>query len=106
MLAALTISDHASSGSIGTAAATVDIATTLNVNQTTPGISLTLPTPTDSTGGRLLYVSNVGTEQFQTSNIQGACLGGCISYVQGTSEGCCTIEHRKVVASGDDSITV
>ncbi|MFO0781923.1 MAG: hypothetical protein U0524_03485, partial [Candidatus Saccharimonadales bacterium] len=69
VLAALTISDHAASGSIGTAAATVDIATTLNVNQTTPGISLTLPTPTDSTGGRLLYVSNVGTEQFQINGI-------------------------------------
>src|SRR6185436_1010990 len=50
---AITISDVAGGGAIGTAAATVDVATTFNVNQTTASQTLSLPSPTVTTAGRL-----------------------------------------------------
>jgi parallel beta-helix repeat protein len=61
---AISISDLPSGGDIGTAAATVDGATTFNINQTTSSQALTLPTPTNTTAGRVVYVNNVGTASF------------------------------------------
>jgi hypothetical protein len=61
---AMTISDLPTGGNIGTAAATVDIKTTFNVNQTTAGQTLTLPNPTDTTSGRIVYINNVGSASF------------------------------------------
>ena len=52
------------SGNIGTAAATVDTATPFNVTATAASLALTLPTPTTATAGRLVYVSNVGSNSF------------------------------------------
>jgi hypothetical protein len=49
---------------VGTAATTVDLYTVLNVNQTTANQTLTLPNPTDTTTGRMLYVNNVGSVEF------------------------------------------
>lgn len=60
----VSISNKASGGSIGTAAATVDIATLIVVNQTTASQTLTLPSPTDTTPGMVVGVTNVGTESF------------------------------------------
>jgi len=64
LLTAITINDLPSGGNIGTAAATVDVATTFNVNQTTAGQNVSLPSPTVTTAGRLAYVNNVGTTSF------------------------------------------
>ncbi len=64
LFSATSISDRATGGNIGTAAATVDIATTFDVNQTTAGQTLTLPTPTNTASGRVVYVNNVGSENF------------------------------------------
>ncbi len=61
----LALSNFAGGGSIGTAATTVDIYTSISVAQTTAGQTLTLPTPTtNTTYGRLLYISNIGTTSF------------------------------------------
>ncbi|MFO0920541.1 MAG: hypothetical protein U0451_02610 [Candidatus Saccharimonadales bacterium] len=61
---AMAISDLPAGGNIGTAATTVDIKTTFNVNQTTAGQTLTLPSPTDTTSGRIVYINNVGSASF------------------------------------------
>ena len=61
---AISISDVSGGGNIGTAASTVDVATTFNVNQTTSGQTLTLPTPTTTTAGRIAFVNNVGSTSF------------------------------------------
>jgi parallel beta-helix repeat protein len=61
---AVSISNLPTGGAIGTAAATVDGATTFNVNQTTTGQALTLPAPTNTTAGRVVYINNVGTASF------------------------------------------
>src|SRR6056297_891068 len=49
LFSATAIGDIAAGGDIGTAAATVDVATTFNVTQTTASQTLTLPSPTDTT---------------------------------------------------------
>ena len=54
LLESVTISDLPSGGSIGTAAATVDMYSTIFLNQTTTGQTITLPTPTVTTAGRVL----------------------------------------------------
>jgi len=59
-----TISNLATGGDIGAAAATVDVATSFNINQTTSGQTITLPSPTTATAGRLAYVNNIGTTSF------------------------------------------
>ena len=38
--------------------------TTFNINQTTSNITLSLPNPTDTAAGRIIYVNNVGTTSF------------------------------------------
>ena len=58
-MAASTLTNFTVSGAIGTAAATVDGKTTFNINQTTANITLSIPNPTDTTIGRIVYVNNV-----------------------------------------------
>ncbi len=64
LLSALAVSDLPTGGDIGTAAATVDVATTFDVSQTTAAQTLTLPDPTDTTSGRVVYINNIGSEAF------------------------------------------
>ena len=64
ILAAMTITNLAAGGPIGTAAATVDVKTTFNINQTTASQTISLPSPTDTTAGRIVYMNNVGTVGF------------------------------------------
>ncbi len=59
--AAKALSNFASNGAIGTAAATVDTHTSFTINQTTANRTLTIPDPTDTTAGRILYIANIGT---------------------------------------------
>ena len=61
---AIALSDFPTGGSIGSAATTVDVATSFTVNQTTAGQTLTIPSPTVTTAGRSVYISNVGTQTF------------------------------------------
>jgi hypothetical protein len=60
----LAVANVSGGGNIGTAAATVDIFSSFDVNQTTAGQTLTLPTPTTATTGRMAIVSNVGSQSF------------------------------------------
>ncbi len=61
---AVAISDKPTGGAIGTAAATVDVATAFTVNQVTSGQTLSIPSPTTTTAGRLIYISNIGSQSF------------------------------------------
>ena len=59
------LSNFASSGSIGTAASTVDVYSRININQTTPSITLTVPPPTNtSTKVVEVWIANKGTVSF------------------------------------------
>jgi len=57
--------NFASSGSIGTASTTVDVYSRININQTTPSITLTVPPPTNtSTKVVEVWIGNKGTVSF------------------------------------------
>lgn len=60
----IAIADLPAGGNIGTAATTVDIASSFNINQTTAGQTITLPNPTDTTAGRTVIIANVGSVAF------------------------------------------
>jgi hypothetical protein len=60
----LAVSNLASGGSIGSAASTVDVYTAFTINQTSSGQTITLPSPTSSAAGRIIYISNIGTTSF------------------------------------------
>jgi hypothetical protein len=69
-LAVVSLSNFTAAGSIGTAAATVDIAGCIIIPQTTAGnLLLTLPAPTAGTKVRNLKVLNSGTQSFQVQNV-------------------------------------
>lgn len=57
---AITAGPFAADGSIGSAASTVDVATTINLSASTTGVDLTLASPTSATAGRILYLNNTG----------------------------------------------
>jgi hypothetical protein len=57
----IAIANVAANGPIGTAATTVDIASSFTINQTTAAIALTIPAPTDATAGDRITVGNIGT---------------------------------------------
>jgi hypothetical protein len=58
---AASLGNFASSGAIGTAATTVDIHTSFTISQTTSSVSLTIPSPTNTTAGRIIYIANTGS---------------------------------------------
>jgi hypothetical protein len=58
----LAISNKASGGAIGTSAATVDLYGVVLLNQTTASQTVTIPSPTDTTAGKLLVFVNVGSQ--------------------------------------------
>ncbi|MBI5357868.1 S-layer family protein [Candidatus Saccharibacteria bacterium] len=58
------LGNFATGGSIGSAATTVDVDTAFTINQTTAGQTLSLPTPTNTAAGRLVYVLNIGSVSF------------------------------------------
>lgn len=53
--------NFAANAALGTAAATVDIASAFTINQTTASIVLTLPSPTTTTDMQIIYIQNIGT---------------------------------------------
>ncbi len=67
----VSLGNFAANGAIGTAAATVDVTSTILINQTTTFRSLTLPNPTNTTAGRMVRIVNTGSAKVQ---VQGAVL--------------------------------
>lgn len=61
----ITISSVPSSGPIGTAATTVDIASTIYIPQAATGVIATIPAPTNAQSGRLLWLENTGAATIQ-----------------------------------------
>lgn len=70
------ITNKATGGNIGTAAATVDIASIFLVNQTTANQTLTIPSPTDTTQSIDAIIVNVGSAAFIVGNSSIAPSGG------------------------------
>jgi hypothetical protein len=68
-LATLVIANQATGGNIGTAATTVDVCSSFNVNQTTALQALTLPSPTDASAGLIAKVTNVGAVSFTLNGV-------------------------------------
>jgi len=64
LYSAVALGNYPTGGSIGTAATTVDITTSLAIAQTTAGQTLSLPLPTVTSAGRILFVSNSGSVSF------------------------------------------
>lgn len=58
------ITNKTTGGTIGSAATTVDIASALNVNQTTASQTLTVPNPTDVTGNYRIPLNSIGSTSF------------------------------------------
>jgi hypothetical protein len=58
-----TISDLATGGNI-TTAANIDSYTVFNLNQTTANQTITIPSPTNTTAGKIVYINNVGSVEF------------------------------------------
>lgn len=58
----LAVANLAAGGSIGTAPNTVDLYGHITINQTTAGQTDTFPTPTVTTAGLELTISNVGSQ--------------------------------------------
>ena len=52
------------SGGIGLATATVDIATSFTINMIATGQTITIPDPTNTAAGRIIYISNIGSQSF------------------------------------------
>ena len=55
------ISNKPAGGSIGSAATTVDVLSSFNLNQTTAGQTLTVPNLTNAIAGKIIYLNNIGT---------------------------------------------
>lgn len=60
----IAVTNKATGGTIGTAATTVDVASTINVTQTTAAQTLTAPDLTVTTAGKVISVNNVGSQSF------------------------------------------
>jgi hypothetical protein len=61
---AAALGNFATGGSLGSAAATVDLGTLLTVAQTTASQTVTVSNPTDTTPGKLLVIANIGSAAF------------------------------------------
>lgn len=68
-LTPITLANFTANGSIGTAPTTVDLSSYIKLNQTTAGISVTIPTPTDAVLGTVLYITNIGTQSININTI-------------------------------------
>jgi hypothetical protein len=70
ILGSVALTDFAANAPIGTAAATVDTYSGAVITQTTAGITLTLPNPTNNPAGRVFQVSNAAASA-QAITVQG-----------------------------------
>lgn len=81
VLRSVNVANLAANGSVGTAAATTDIASVLVLAQTTNNIALTLPNPTNTTAGRQLQVTHNGTATGVTIAGRQIGVGETVSFV-------------------------
>jgi hypothetical protein len=63
------LGNFAANGALGLASATVDVTSFIRINQTTAGISLTLPSPTVADAGLMFKVANTGTASLTVAGI-------------------------------------
>lgn len=82
---AVSITNKASGGAIGTAAATVDVGSIFLVNQTTASQTLTIPSPTITTEYKLIVVANVGSQAFTMLGASVAAAGCLIALWNGSA---------------------
>jgi hypothetical protein len=61
---AITLGNFATGGSIGANSGTVDLATTINIPQTTAAQTLTLPNPSVIAAGRIVYINATSSADF------------------------------------------
>lgn len=71
VLRPVSLGNFAANAAIGTAVATVDIASEIYIGQTTQNITLTLPNPTNVQAGRLLIIRNSGLSPFNIATATG-----------------------------------
>lgn len=57
----IALSNFLVNGAIGTAATTVDVASSFTVNQTTLGVAVTIPAPSNTRIGQIAIINNTGT---------------------------------------------
>ena len=96
--------NFASSGSIGTAATTVDVYSRININQTTPSITLSIPNPTNtSTKVTEVWVGNIGTVSFSLAHCGVIDTATCV-ILKWTGSNYSVI-GRKAVTSGSGTVT-
>ena len=67
-LVPIVLANFAANGAIGTAAATVDVASVFVVLQTTSNVTLTIPAPTSGAIGVVTFVINTGTATLTVEN--------------------------------------
>ena len=67
----VSLTNFGGNGAIGAASTTVDLTSTILINQSTTFRSLTIPNPTDTTAGRILRIVNTGSAKF---GVQGSVL--------------------------------
>lgn len=65
----LALDNFSSNGTIGSAFETVDHYSSFTINQTSSGITLSLPDPNDPTDGDDVTIRNIGSVEFQMYNI-------------------------------------
>ena len=96
--------NFASSGSIGTAATTIDVYSRININQTTPSITLSIPNPTNtSTKVTEVWVGNIGTVSFSLAHCGVIDTATCV-ILKWTGSNYSVI-GRKAVTSGSGTVT-
>lgn len=69
ILRPVTVTNRTANGAIGTAVATVDIASSILLQQTTANIASTIPNPTLAQAGRILTIVNIGNTQAQVNGV-------------------------------------
>ena len=79
----LVLGNYPSGGSIGIAANTVDKSAKININQTTPGQTLSIPNPTNLTAEKNIRIRNIGLVAF-TITAYGSVLPGTFIQVDWT----------------------
>jgi hypothetical protein len=65
----IVLPNFAANAALGTAAATVDVASSFTINQTAAGIAVTLPSPTTTTDMQMLYIQNIGTASITVGGV-------------------------------------
>jgi len=111
----LLLANLASGGAIGTAAATVDQYSSFKLPQTTAGQTITLPSPTTTTAGKVAYITNTGSAAFSFYGLSVASAAAAEAIWDGaawnlvgaaTVAGACTSTGCTFTSTGTNTINV